>query len=177
MPSNGLEAGIGIVGRAGPFPHLAVLEQRRRRFPFELGGQALAGPGGIGGGFVEAHMLHRRVGIQRLHARQREDAFAAVIVLQPVERRFPCFVLHPRPAVRQPEFGAAIAAIGDEGLVFAIADRTRGDAEGPQQHLVARRFIVEGKARSVMADPVDAAGMDVPFQRLRPVRAAGLSLR
>ncbi len=54
----------------------------------------------------------------------------AVVILQPIERRFPPFLLHLGPAVRQPEFRTAIAAIFDEGAVFAIADGARGDAEG-----------------------------------------------
>src|SRR6185503_15949002 len=107
----------------------------------------------------------RRVRIHLLQAGQSEDAFAAVIVLEPIKRRFPAFLLHARPTVRKPELGAAIAAIGDEIPILAIAHRARSDAEGAQQLLVARTFIVEGKVLTFMTYQRQAAGMFNPFHR------------
>src|SRR6185312_1543552 len=99
-------------------------------------------------------MLDGGFGVQRPDARQREDgvARAAIVILQPVKRGAPAFLLNLRPAVRQPEFGAAITAISDKGAVLAIGHRPRGDAEGPQQDLVTRQLVVEAEARTVMAD-------------------------
>src|SRR6202040_3008390 len=98
-----------------------------------------------------------------LCAGQRKDALAPPIVLEPIERRLPILLLHARPAIRKPEFRTAIAAIGDESLIFAIAHRTRRDAEGAQQDLMARAFIVEGKALAVMADQRQPPRMFQPF--------------
>src|SRR5690348_17477980 len=104
-------------------------------------------------------MLDGRVRIERHDTTKREDGIirAAIVIFQPIERRAPSFFLHFGPAVRKPEFRAAIAAIGDEGAIFAIAHRPRGDAERPEQYLMARQLIVETEARTVMPDKADAA--------------------
>src|SRR5579863_7279389 len=88
-----------------------VAERGGRDFPLGLGRQPLAGPAGEGVGLVEADVRDRLGGIDPALAGQGEDAPLAVLDA-PVERRFPALLLHDRPAVGQPEFGPAVAAVG-----------------------------------------------------------------
>ena len=73
---------------------------RSDRFPFEFGGQPQTSPSGIGGRFVEAHMLDGRMGIDRLYAGYFERAltasaagFAVIVVLLFAALRSPRRVL------------------------------------------------------------------------------------
>src|SRR5215471_4786280 len=136
------------------------------RFPLEFRRKPCSRPGGKGGSLIKAHMNDRRIRIERLYARQGEMAFTAIVILEPIERSFPMFFLRARPAVRKPEFRAMIAAIGDEGPIFRVADRARSDAEWSQQRLVTRAFIVEGKALAVMTNQRQAAGHGDHIERL-----------
>ena len=45
---KGLKAGIGVIGRARPFPHLTVIDRSSGRFPFKFGGQPRPRPVGVG---------------------------------------------------------------------------------------------------------------------------------
>jgi hypothetical protein len=73
---HGAKAGIRVVRRARPLPHMArhLRDAGRvvRGLPLELGGQPRAGPFGVRGGFVETQLRHRRVGLHRPHAVQAE---------------------------------------------------------------------------------------------------------
>src|SRR6185437_15691397 len=108
-----LVAGIGIVGRPRLFPNFAC-GFGLRRFPFEFRRQPRARPCRIGGGFEEAHMRHRLVGIEFLRAVQREHA-PSLAVGNPIERRVPALRLYRRPSVGKPEFGPPVAAVLHEG--------------------------------------------------------------
>jgi hypothetical protein len=67
--------------------------------------------------------------------------------------------------------GAPVAAVVHEGAVFAGCDQARGQAEGLQIDLVARRFVVEGETFAVMSDLAQPARVVVPAHRTR--RRAG----
>src|SRR5207249_5011130 len=122
-----------------------------------LGRQPLVGPAGEGVGLVEADMVDRLGRVDRAIAQQREDSPRAVLAA-PVERRLPALLLHRRPALRQPEFRPAIAALGDEFEEVAATHRVRGEAERLEPNLVARSLIVERETRAGMADLVEPAG-------------------
>src|SRR6266850_1851796 len=81
--------------------------------PFRFGRQAFFGPAREGVGLVEADVADRLGGIDRALAGQREDQPLAILAA-PVERRLPALLLHRAPALRQPEFGPLVAALGDE---------------------------------------------------------------
>ena len=66
------------------------------------------------------------------------------------------------PAVGEPQLGAAVAVVADEGEVVDVADRAGGEGEGAQQDLVARGLVVEAEAGAAVAGLDDAAGVSVP---------------
>src|SRR5882672_5935198 len=78
-----------------------------RELPFGLRRQPRAGPTRERVGFVEAHVAHGRMLIDRAPAAERE---LARCVLRPAERAAPAELAHFRPAVREPERGLVIAA-------------------------------------------------------------------
>ena len=185
-----LEARIGQIGRAGELPAIAeqafaAAGQRRRggvelvpaarivrlrlpflpardRFPFEFGGQPLARPTGEGIGLEIGDMRDRCIRVARLPAGMGE-----MLALAPVERRSDCVFAHPGPAVGQPQAGGVVAAIGDEGIPFAVGHQPRRQREGFEQNAVRGTFVVEGKPVRLVADARDPAGMFVPLLRLR----------
>ena len=129
----------------------------RRQLPLGLSGETLAGPAREGVGLVKADMTD---GLRRLDLTltgEREDSPFAVFAA-PIERRPPALLLHRCPAVGQPEFGPAVAAIGDEFEKLASADRACRQAVRLEPDLVARSLIVEGKALSVVADFLESVG-------------------
>lgn len=183
------EAGIGVVGKAGPLPDLAdhlqqpvarggrdrvrvrrVVSGCRPRLrcgggsPLELGRQPGVGPLRVGGGLVEAQVADRLGRVERAPAHQREHCRAFGVELAPVERRLPAAGLHRGPAVAEPRLGAAIAAVADEVEEFAAGNRAVRELERAQQRLVARGFVVEREAVSFVADRGDAAGEVEPAQ-------------
>src|ERR1700730_18375682 len=89
------------------------------------------------------------------------------VLMAPVERCLPALLLHRRPALRQPEFRPAIAALGDEFEIVAATDRVRGEAELIEPDLVARPLVVECESRTAMADLVEPAGELDPSGRPR----------
>src|SRR5208282_6895549 len=74
-----------------------------------------------------------------------------------------------RPTFRQPELGPLVAAIVDESAVFAVGNGPRRDAEGMEQRAMARAFIVEGEALTVMADIGEPAFVFDPVKRRRRI--------
>lgn len=56
------------------------------------------------------------------------------------------------PTLREPEFGAAIAAVLDELQVFVLRDQPIGQIKGRQEHVMGGRLVVKGKARAAVAD-------------------------
>ena len=106
-------------------------------FPFRFGGQARAGPAGVGIGFVEADMAQGGVFVQWLQPMQSKDLPAGVVVL-PVQRRVPAFAADLIPTVGQPQLGTLIAAVTDKGEVFAIGHIAAGQGKRLQPDAVTR---------------------------------------
>ena len=102
-------------------------------------------------------MPHRRLGIAAAAAGQGEEVIAA-----PVAGRLPAALLQHGPALAHPEFGAAVAPVGDEVGVGGVGHQSLGQGEGFQPHLVAWGFIVEVEAAAGMTDRHQAAVMVVP---------------
>ena len=151
----------------------------RRDLPLELGRQALAGPARERVGLVVADVRHRRGAIDRLQPFERHGEPLPVALL-PVERRVPALAVDRRPAVGEPKRGRAIAAVLHEREPFAVGDEAVGQAEGMDEHVVARRLVVPGEALAVVADLANAAGIVDPAwlgrlgrSRARPAGAIG----
>ena len=100
-------------------------------------------------------MINRLGRIERALALQREDP-PAFLALAPIERGAPAFALYSRPAVGQPQVCPRIAAVLDEGEVFARRRQPVGEVEALQPDLVPRRLVVEGETLAVMADGAQA---------------------
>src|SRR3546814_5478989 len=73
-----------------------------------------------------------------------------ILVALPIGGRLDILGLHPRPAVAEPERGGVVAAIGDEFLPFAVADRAAGERVRRQQHLMARSEEHTSELQSLM---------------------------
>ena len=118
--------------------------------PLELGGQTVAGPAGVGVGLEEAEVADGRLAevVERTEAVQGVDAPAGVggVVALPVERRLPALGAHGRPALGEPELGAVVAVLVDEGEILRAGDEARREAVGREIDAVARRLVVEGEA-------------------------------
>src|SRR5258708_37838193 len=114
-------------------------------------------------------MADRLGRIDGASARQGEHrpAGVALALPAPVERRRPSLLLHQGPAIGEPEFGAAIALVVDEGEVFAAGDEPARQTERLEPHPVARLPVGEGETRTVTADLAPAAG------KARPTRPRG----
>ena len=148
------------------------------RFPFGLGGQARAGPAGIGIGLVIRQMHHRLARHQRPAARKREF-LPASLLLAPVQRVGDLLAAAPVPALGQPVRGVGITTIGHEGQVLGIRHRPRCQRIGLQKDAVARQFVVEGKARACMACLHQAALERLPVagrSRLAVCHRRGISV-
>ncbi|CFW43179.1 Uncharacterised protein [Bordetella pertussis] len=111
--------------------------------------------------------------LQRMQAVQGEDA-PLVFLAFPVQWRAPVLLAGLVPAERQPELGAAIAAVLDEGQVFSLGDGAVGQVKRSEQYLVRRGFVVEGKAFTGVADAHDAAVIAGPARRRAGRHAGGL---
>src|SRR5258708_37756748 len=96
-------------------------------------------------------MADRLGRIDGASARQGEHrpAGVALALPAPVERRRPLLLLHQGPAVGEPEFGAAIAPVVDEGEVFAGGDETARQAARLQARLGAGPPGAGGGTRAV----------------------------
>src|SRR5579883_2370165 len=188
------EARICDIGTRRPFPHIAEHLQKARtvragsrggagmqpaaigeiaydrqlcgrHLPFRLARQALAGPAGKGVGLIKTDMTDRLRRVQPTAPAQRENRPRPLALAPPIERRFPALLAYRRPAVGEPEFGAAIAAILDEVEILAAGRRARGQTEGFEPDLVARRLIVKGETGAAMPDLIQPAGKFDPGER------------
>ena len=140
---------------------------RRRRVPLGLGGQARAGPAGVGVGLVEADVADRGVVVERLRARQRERGVQSSSCQY--SGRCQSLLVDRGPAVGQPQLGAVVAAVVDEGSWYSPFVTGRlASAWGRMQHLVARPLVVEGEAVAGVAD----LGRCRRARRRTPARAA-----
>src|SRR3546814_19015203 len=99
-----------------------------------------------------------------------------ILVALPIGGRLDILGLHPRPAVAEPERGGVVAAIGDEFLPFAVADRAAGERVRRQQPLMEWAFEVEGEIFARMARRRDASGAFDPFHRARQGVVEGKSV-
>ena len=118
----------------------------RGDLPFGLGRKAGAGPARERVGLVVAHVTHRRAGIDRIHAGERELG-PTVRGALPVERRFPVAGAHRRPTVRQPQLGAMVAAVVDEREPIGVRHEAVGETELVDEHAMRGRLVVEREAR------------------------------
>ncbi len=113
-------------------------------FPFGFGGQAGAGPAGVGVGFVVADVDDGFGRVDRSEAGEGED-LPAVVVVVPVVGGVPAVGLHGGPAVGEPVCGGAVAAVVDEVEPFAAGDEPIAQRVRREQHVVAGPFAVEGE--------------------------------
>jgi hypothetical protein len=162
QPAAGTGAGAGRMQLAGFDGRL-----RGGELPLRLGGQARAGPMGVGVRLEQGQVRHRQVRVQRPRAAQREFAPVAVVVLLPVDRTLQILATHPIPALGQPQRGVEIAAGGDERLVLAIGHQPRGQLERRHVLFMARQLVIEAEALAVVADRGQAAIKAQPGQRRR----------
>src|SRR4029077_21223568 len=95
------------------------------------------------------------------------------ILTAPIERRLPALLLDDRPAIRQPEFSPAIAAIGDEFAVFAARHRIAGESKRVEPDFVAWPLVIEGEARAGMTDLMEPAGKLNPAARCARLHRIG----
>ncbi len=98
--------------------------------PLELGGEAVAGPAGVGVGLEEAEVTDGGLGevAEGAEAVEGEDAPAGGGggVAGPVERSLPGVGLEGVPAFGEPELGAGVAVVFDEGEVLGAGDGAGG---------------------------------------------------
>ena len=120
--------------------------------PLGLGGQPAAGPAGIGVGLEVADVGHRGLRFDRPHALEAEVPPGAVLPAFPVERGGPFLGLDREPAVREPEFGPAVAAVVDERLIFRVGDESIAQLERPDVLRMARALIVERESVPLVPD-------------------------
>ena len=183
---EGLVAGVAGVGGLGPLPDVAEellggggggaaglgvevagFQEVARdgmlggdELPFELGGEAVAGPAGEGVGFEEAEVADGGFGEvgERLPAVEGEDAPEGGVggVATPVEGGLPALRLDGVPAFGEPELGTAVAVGFDEGEVFGTHDGAGGEAEGREIDGVAGRLVVKGKDVKIVGIGSDA---------------------
>src|SRR5690606_16111815 len=144
---EGLEAGVGGVRRAGPFPDVAVeladgsvggvilagcrVQEARveqvagngllcgRELPLRFRRQPCAGPACESVRLVVADVTDGRVRIDRTPSAERE---LLLEILGPAEWAIPAFLADHGPAVREPEGRIRIAALRDEVPVLAVRD-------------------------------------------------------
>jgi hypothetical protein len=120
----------------------------------------------VGFGFEIADVNDRRVGVDRRTAVQREVAPALAFAL-PVSRRIDAIGVPPIPARGEPPARIAVATVVDEGQPLAVGHQPIGQRVRPQQRGMARRFVVERKIITVVADQGRAAFERQPRLRHR----------
>ncbi|KAG0766331.1 hypothetical protein G6F22_017856 [Rhizopus arrhizus] len=133
-------------------------------FPFRLARQAHAGPARIRVSLEVAYVGDGRLQFQVLHDTQREHAPLVALAL-PVQRGAPAFRADTVPAGRQPQLGALVAAVADEGQEFVLRDEAVCQMEGGKQHLVSGALVVEAETAAIVADTADAAAVARPARR------------
>ena len=147
--------------------------------PLKLGGEAMAGvgegrPAGEGIGLEEAEVADGGFGevVERLEAVEGVDGPAGLGggVVVPVERSLPALVAEGDPTFGEPEFGAGVAAIVEEGEVLSAGNEASTEGERLEEDLVAGGLVVEGEGGVVGgvggdADGDESAGEADPFLR------------
>ena len=137
--------------------------------PFELGGEAGVGPAGEGVGFEEAEVADGGFGevvegVEAVHGVDLPAGLGAAVAA-PVEGGLPAVLAEGGPAFGEPELGAVVGVVVEEGEVFSAGDEARGERKGGEVDLVAGGFVVEGEGieiGGVRGDAdVDEAGGEV----------------
>ncbi len=122
--------------------------------PLEFGGEAVAGPAGEGVGLEEAEVADGGFGelAEGAEAVQGEEAPAGGGggVADPVEGGLPAGGAHGVPAFGEPELGAGVAVVFDEGEVLGTGDGAGGELEGAEIEGVAGALVVEGEGVEVV---------------------------
>ena len=79
------------------------------------------------------------------------DAPAGIggLVAVPVEGSLPAFGAGGGPAFGEPELGAVVAVLLDEGEVLGAGDEAGGEGEGLEVGVVAGGLVVEGEGGDV----------------------------
>ena len=117
--------------------------------PLELGGETMAGPTCVGVGLEEAEVADGSFAevVERAEAMHGVNAPARVggVVALPVERGLPAFGAHGGPSLGEPELGAVVAVLVDEGEVLGAGDEARGEAVGRNEDGVTRGLVIEGE--------------------------------
>src|SRR5262249_19561353 len=135
------ESRIGRIGTARPLPDdpegIVDEPETRGHLPLCFGRQVLAGPARERIGFVVAHVRDPCGRIDWPEARGRELLLGAV-ALAPVTGCLPALGLDRRPAVREPERGGRVAAVGDEIEPLRISDEAAGEPHWLQMNLMRR---------------------------------------
>src|SRR5271163_4290519 len=113
--------------------------------PFELRRQTMARPSRIRIRLEEAEMAHGCLTqiIERAEAVHGIDTPAGVrtVVALPVERRLPALGAHRRPTLGEPQLGAVIAVLVDEGEILGAGNEARGKPVRREVDRVPRRLV------------------------------------
>src|ERR1700728_3059718 len=88
------------------------------------------------------------------------------VPLDPIQRGRPSLLMQGRPAERQPQLGAAVAAIVYELEEFTVRRETISDFKWLQKRFVAGSLIVEGKRATRVPDLHDTLVKGRPPARL-----------
>jgi len=176
-------------GRNTGIPRCAWNDRRRGGggvLPFEFGGKAGVGPAGEGVGFEEAEVTDGGFGevVEGEEAVEGVDAPAGLgaAVAAPVKRGLPAVLAEGGPAFGEPELGAVVGIVVDEGEVFGAGDEAGGQGEGGEVDLVLGGLVVEGEGGWVgrvsggigSGADVDKSGAEVDPGDGRGDAAAGL---
>ena len=114
--------------------------------PFEFSWNTTTRPAGESVGLEEAKVANGGVEevLHREESQEGED-----LLLFPVKRCLPALGTASGPALGEPELGAGIAVVLNEGEVVADRDKAVGELERLQVDLVLRRLVVEGEGEWV----------------------------
>ena len=151
---DGVEVvGLEQVGGGEGWVGNASAPDRSGVFPFEFGGESLPCPAGEGVGLEEGDVADGGVedGVEWLESFEGVDgpAGVGVGVAGPVEGRLPAFGAHGGPAFGEPELGAGIGVVVEEGEVFGGGDEAGGEAVGLEEDGVAGGLVIEGEGGGI----------------------------
>src|SRR5262249_14860278 len=118
-------------------------------------------PARKGVGLVITHVTNRFIRPGPSGSRQGSKGPLA-IPLDPVEGSLPSSGLARGPTVGQPQLGPLVTAVVDEGQVLGMGHQPAGKSKTMQEGLVARRFVVEREAVSIMSDLAQPFGKSQP---------------
>ena len=158
-----LEARIGQVCAAGPFPSFPPIEMAAGDFPFEFSRQPHSLPFSEGRGLIKGHVTDRRIRHDLSQAAERE-LMPLVITPVPVKRRDDAVLVDPIPAFGMPQTMVAIAAVIHKLRKFGVGHQASGNGEVIEVYLVPRQFIIKTESVACVADLVDT-GIDVTTAR------------